>query len=81
MGTLGFLSRKSRGIDLDLKKRRRKGAQIELFQEIWCSSRVGTGMLGSFLSGVKGVKYGFECQKEMWDFTLNAAVGMDLIWR
>ena len=38
-------------------------------------------MLGSFLSGVKGVKYGFECQKEMWDFTLNAAVGMDLIWR
>ena len=29
---------------------------LELWHDIWCSSRVGTGISGDFLSCIKGVK-------------------------
>ena len=40
-----------------------------------------TGMSGNFLSCIKGVKYLFEFQEGMWDFSQDAAVGKGLISR
>ena len=42
---------------------RKNGALLELWRETPCSSRVGTGILGSFLSCIKGVKYPFMFQE------------------
>ena len=39
------------------------------------------GMLGNFLSFIKGVEYHFEFQEGMWDFSRDAAVGKGLISR
>ena len=63
-GTSEFLSRESRGIDPHLEMRRGKGSQIEVFQATRCSSRVGTGMLGNFLSCIKCVKYPSRFKRE-----------------
>ena len=40
-----------------------------------------TGMLGNFLSCIKGVKYRFEFQEGTWDFSPDAAVGKGLTSR
>ena len=45
----------------------RNGALLELWRDPWCSSRVETGMLGNFLSYLKGVKDPFVAQKGRWD--------------
>ena len=69
MGTSGFLSRESRGIDPHLEMRSGKGAQIEVCWETRCSSRVGTGISGTFLSCIKGVKYPFMFPEGTWHFS------------
>ena len=46
-----------------------KRAQIEVYSETRCSSLVGLGMLGNFLSCIKGVKYPFMFQEETWYFS------------
>ena len=78
---LGFLFRQSRGINPHLEMRRGKGAQIEVFRETGCSSRVRTGMSGNFLSCIKGVEYLIDFQERTWDFSRDAAVGKGLISR
>ena len=40
------------------------GALLELWRETRCSSRVGTGISGTFLSCIKGVKYSFAFQEQ-----------------
>ena len=77
----GFLSRQSRGIDPHLQTRRGKGAQIEVFWETGCSSRVRMGMSGNFWSCLKGVEYCFKFQEGMCDFSRDAAEGKGLISR
>ena len=79
-GMLGFLFRQSRGIDPHLEMTRGKGAQIEVSRETQCSSQVRTGMLGNFLSCIKGVEYRLEFQEgTWWDFSRDAAVAKGLI--
>ena len=53
---IGILCRRSRGMDLILRRGVENGAPLELWQETRCSSRVETGMSGNFLSCLKGVK-------------------------
>ena len=57
------------------------GALLELWQETRGSSRLETGMLGNFLSCLKGVKYPFEAQEGMWDFSRDSAAERGLISR
>ena len=56
-------------------------ALLELLQESRCSSRVEMGMLGNFLSFIKGVKDPFEAQEGRWDFPRDAAGEKVLILR
>ena len=81
MGTLGFLSQESRGIDPHLEMRSGKGAQIKVCRETRYSSRVWTGMLGNFLSCIKGVKYPFAFQEGTWYFSRDTALEKGLISR
>ena len=69
MGTLGFLSRHSRGIAPHFEMRRGKGAQIEVCRETRCSFEVAMGTSGNFLGFIKGVEDRFEFQEGMWDFS------------
>ena len=57
------------------------GALLELWRETRCSSQVGTGILGTFLSCIKGVKYPFVFQEGMWDFSGDTALEKGLISR
>ena len=81
MGRSAFLSRQSRGTEPHLEMRRGKGAQIEVCQETWCSSQVGMGMSGNFLSFIKGVEYRFKFQEGTWEFSCDPAMGKSLISR
>ena len=78
---LGFLSSESRGINPHLEMRSGKVAQIEAYSETRCSSLVGLGMLGKFLSCIKGVKYPFMFQEGMWYFSRDTALEKGLISR
>ena len=49
-------------------------AIFELWHETQFSSRVGMGILGIFLSCIKGVKYPFTFQKGTWDFSGNSGL-------
>ena len=57
------------------------GALLELWRETRCSSQVGTGISGTFLSCIKGVKYPFVFQEGMWDFSGDTALEKGLISR
>ena len=57
------------------------GALLELWHETQGSSLVGTGISGTFLSCIKGVKYPFVFQEGMWDFSGDTALGKGLISR
>ena len=58
-----------------------KRAQIEVYSETRCSSLVGLGMLGNFLSCIKGVKYPFMFQEGTWYFSRDTALEKGLISR
>ena len=64
---LGFLSRQSKELDPHLEMRRGKGAILELWRDPRCSSPVETGILGNFLSCLKGFKDPFKAQEGRWD--------------
>ena len=79
------------GIPFPMKQRNRhsyrveedkKGALLELWCETQCSSHVGTGILGTFLSCIKGVKYPFSFQELTWDFFGDTALekGLNSRW-
>ena len=55
------------------------GALLELWHETRCSSQVGTGILGNFLSCINGVKYPFVFQQGMWVFSRDTALEKGLI--
>ena len=57
------------------------GALIELWRETRCSSRVEKGMLGNFLSCIKGVKSPFKAQEGRSYFSGDAAAERGLISR
>ena len=57
------------------------GALLELWHETRCSLRVGTGISGTFLSCVKGVKYPFTFQEVTWGFSRDTALEKGLISR
>ena len=57
------------------------GALLELWCETRCSSRVGMGILGTFLSCIKGVKFPFVFQEGTWDFSRKTALEKGLISR
>ena len=57
----------------------KKGALRELWRENQCSSHVGTGISGTFLSCMKGVKYPFSFQEGTWDFSGDTALEKGLI--
>ena len=78
---LGFLSRESKGINPHLEMRNGKVAQIEVYSETRCSSLVGLGMSGNFLSCIKGVKYPFMFQEGTWYFSRDTALEKGLISR
>ena len=50
----------------------KKGALLDLWQGPWCSSRVEMGILGKFLSCLKGGKDPFEAQEGRCDFSRDA---------
>ena len=56
-------------------------ALLELWHETLCSSRVGTGISGTFLSCIKGVKYPFTFQEGNWGFSRDTALEKGLISR
>ena len=78
---LGFLSRESKGINPHLEMRNGKVAQIEVYSKTRCSSLVGLGMSGNFLSCIKGVKYPFMFQEGTWYFSRDTALEKGLISR
>ena len=57
------------------------GALLELCHETWCPFLVGTGILGTFLSCIKGVKFPFAFQEGSWDFSQDTALEKGLISR
>ena len=57
------------------------GALLELWRETRCSSQVGTGISGTFLSCIKGVKYPIVFQEGMWGFSRDTALEKGLILR
>ena len=59
----------------------KKGALLELWRENQCSSHVGTGISGTFLSCMKGVKYPFLFQEGTWDFSGDTALEKGVISR
>ena len=75
----GFLSRRSREMDLPLEMRRENGAIFALWWDTRYSSRVEMGMLGNFVSCLKGVKDPFEAQEGRWDFSRDSAAAKGLI--
>ena len=55
-------------------------ALLELWRETQCSSHVRTGISGTFLSCMKGVKYPFSFQQTgTWDFSGDTALEKGLI--
>ena len=58
---------------------RKLGVSLELLQDTPCSSRVETGMLGNFLSCIKGFNDTFAAQEGRWDFSQDAALEKGLI--
>ena len=59
----------------------KNGALLELWLETQCSSHVGTGISGTFLSCMKGVKYPFLFQEGTWDFSGDTALEKGVISR
>ena len=55
------------------------GALLRLWRETRGSSLVGTGILGTFLSCIKGVKYPFMFQEGTWGFSRDTALEKGLI--
>ena len=51
----GFLSQRSREMDPHLEMRRDNWDLVELWQDLWCSSRVEKVISGKYLSCLKGV--------------------------
>ena len=54
-------------------------ALLELWCETQCSSHVGTGISGTFLSCIKGVKYPFTFPEGTWDFSGDTALEKGLM--
>ena len=54
-------------------------ALLELWRDTRCSSREDMGMSENFLSCLKSVKYPFETQEGMSDFSRDAAAERGLI--
>ena len=57
------------------------GALLKLWRETRFSFGVGMGILGTFLSCIKGVKYPFTFQEGTWDFSQDTALEKGLISR
>ena len=89
-GETGFLlrSHSNFGIPFPMKQRNQYSSRVEegeneALLELWCetqcSSHVGTGISGTFLSCIKGVKYPFTFQEGMWDSYGDTALEKGLI--
>ena len=66
-------------MDPHLKTKSGNRALLELWWETQCSSHMGPGILGTFLSCMKSVKYPFTFPEGTWDFSGDTALEKGLI--